>query len=221
MKSSLLPSWNFRKSALLCVFPVALVFSATAEAAVDLDGEDFRIYCGYLDALEEPAVKKLKSGKAKDRKIAKMAKMSVKNLKARVEKSAAFGATCDEIGKKIEVDAKKAIEKALPNRIHLFVLDYSDPSHVVAAVTWRGIIKDKLIEEASVLARTLSDEAKIVRTIAVRGIDPRAADKDADEATWFEAKISTMRAQRIDKDKIPRFAQSRYRRLFDGIVEKK
>ena len=220
MKPSSLPSWTLRKSAMLCALPMALAFAAPAEAAVDLDGEDFRIYCGYLDALEEPAVQKLKNTKAKDQKIAKMAKMSVKELKSRVEKAAPFGATCEEIGKKVEADAKKGIEKALPKRIHLFVLDYSDPSHVVAAVTWRGIAKDKLMEEAATLARTLSDEAKIVRTIAIRGIDPRARDKDADEATWFEAKISANRAKRIEKDKISRFAKTRYRRLFDGIVEK-
>lgn len=220
MKLSSVSARNLRKNAWLSAVPLAFSLAMPAAAAVELDGEDFRIYCGYLDALAEPAVQKLKSADAKDRKIAKMAKLSVKQLKERVGKAAPFGATCDEIGKKIEVRAKGAVEKALPKRIELFVLDYSDPSHVVAAVTWRGIIKDKLMEEAATLARTLSDEAKIVRTIAIRGVDPRAPDKSADEATWFEAKISRNLAERIQKDKIPDYAKTRYRRLFDGIVEK-
>lgn len=198
---------------------LAVALAGEARAAVDLDAEDFRIYCGYLDALEEPAVKKLK-GKRREAKIARMARMRPKKLMEHVRRAEKFGATCDEIGKKVEADAKAAVEKALPGRIDLFVLDYGDPSHVVAAVTWRGIDKKKLVEEAALIARVLADEAKITRTIAVRGVDPTAPDRQADAATWFEAKISRMRAERIDKAKIPDYAQSRYIRLFDGVVQK-
>lgn len=198
---------------------LVVAIAGDARAALDLEPEDFRIYCGYLDALEQPAVKKLK-GKRRDAKIARMAKMKPKRLMEHVQRAEKYGATCEEIGKKIEADAKAALNKELPGRIDLFVLDYGDPSHVVAAVTWKGIDKKKLVEEAALIARVLADESKITRTIAVRGVDPRAPDRQADEATWFEAKISRMRAERIDKAKIADYAQSRYLRLFDGVVQK-
>lgn len=204
----------------LLALPFALVLALPAQAAAELDGEDFRIYCGYLDALEEPAVKKLKKPAQRDAKIARMAKLSAKRLREHVARGETHGATCDEVGKKVEAEAKAAVDKALPGRVDLFVLDYSDPSHVVAAVTWRGIDKTKLVEEAALLARVLADEAGIARTIAVRGVDPRAPDRGADEATWFEAKISRVRAERIDKAKISDYAQSRYLRLFDGVIQK-
>lgn len=200
--------------------PCVLAAAATpAYAAVDLEQEDFRIFCGYLDALEDPAVQKLQAGK-REAKIAKMAKLKPAKLREHVARAEKVGATCDELGKKVEADAKSVLDRALPGRIGLFVLDYSDPSHVVAAVTWKGIDKKKLVEEAALIARLLAEEAKITKTIAIRGVDPRAVDMKADEATWFEAKISRMRAERIDKDKIPTYAQSRYLRLFDGVVQK-
>lgn len=202
--------------ALLCVCAGA----SSARAAADLDGEDFRVYCGYLDAQEEPSVQALKKPEQRDAKVAKMAKLPVKQLRHHVERAAAFGATCDEIGKRLEKQAENAIRKALPGRIHLFVLDYSDPSHVVAAVTWKGLSKPKLVEEAALLAHVLARRTKIVRTIALRGIDPRAADPNADDATWFEAKISQMRADKIEKAKIADYAKTRYLRLFDGVVQR-
>lgn len=217
-------AWNRSTLARLqlvrCVV-VAIVFGlfALPAAAEDLAPDDFRVFCGYLDALERPEIKKLKA-KQRDARIARMAKMSVEKLRASVQRVKAVGATCDEVGKLFEERAKAAIQKAMPGRIALFVLDWGDPSHVVAAVTWKGIDKSKLVQEASLLAKVLADEAPIVTTIAVRGVDPRVKDPASDEAMWFEAKISRTRALRIDKDRIADFADRRYIRLFDGVVQK-
>ena len=112
--------------------------------------------------------------------------MKLPVLLGAVEKGGRVGSTCDEIGKKVEVDAKAAVESALPGRVVVFNFDDSDPSHVVAQVTWLGVDKKKVLEEASLLAVTLSSEAKITKTIAIRAVDPGATDKLADEAMWWE-----------------------------------
>lgn len=197
------------------VLAAAAISAVPAHAAVDLTEEEFRLYCGYLDAIEQPAVAKLK-GKARDQKVAALAKVKLPVLLAAVEKGGRAGTTCDEIGKKVQVDAKAAVEAALPGRVVVFNFDDSDPAHVVAQVTWLGIDKKKVVEEASLLAVALANEAKITKTIAIRAVDPGAADKLADEAMWWEAKITRPNAARIDKAKIADYALTRYTRLFDG-----
>jgi len=202
-------------------FAVALAAlpAVPAAAAVDLGEEEFRLYCGYLEASADPAMAKLKPA-ARDDKIAKKAKVKPKVLKEAVTKGEAAGASCDAITKRVDVDVKAALEKALPGRVSFYELDASDPAHVVVRVAWLGIDKKKLLEEASLVAATVIKEAPMVKTMALRGVDPSAADKNADEAGWFDAKISGLNARRIDVPKIWEYAATRYRRLFDGIVER-
>ena len=197
-----------------------LLFGLQAHASVELNEEEFRLYCGYLDALGKPDIQKVKNQKAKDAKIAKMAKVKPAVLASAVEKGGKAGATCDEIGKSAAADAKAALDSALPGRIVLFDLDASDPSHVVARVSWLGVDKKKLTEEAALVATILATEAPITKTIALRGLDPAAADKNADDAGWFDAKITRLNAARIQKDKIFEYAETRYARLFDGVVRR-
>jgi hypothetical protein len=201
----------FRPTILLAAVLAAL----PAAAAVDLDEEGYRLYCGYLDALEQPAIQKL-SGKKKDAQIAKMAKVSPKKLLEAVSKGEVAGATCDEVAKRVKKDAKTALDAALPGRIQFFEIDETDPSHVVASVRWLGVDQKKLFDEASLIAFVLSREAPIVKTIAIRAVDPQAKDSTADEAIWLEARITRMIALRIQKEKIADYAQSRYKQLFDG-----
>lgn len=190
-----------------------------ASAAIEIGEEDFRLYCGYLDALEKPDIQKLKD-KARDAKIAKMAKVKPAQLSAALSKGQKAGATCSEITKAAQSDAKAALDKALPGRVYFFELDASDPSHVLASVGWLGIDKKKLIEEASLVASTIALAAPMTKTIALRGADPSAADRTVDGAGWFDAKISNVNARRIDQPKIWEYAATRYRRLFDGVVER-
>lgn len=203
-----------------CLSLATLLASGAGIAGPDVTGEDYRLFCGYLDALEDPKVKALKTEAQRDQRIAKMAKLSVPKLKAAVAKVEKLGATCDEVGKKLEADALAALQKALPGRIAVYQLDYSSPDHVVALLTWKGGDKKQLEEEASLVAWTIADAAPIVRTIAVRGVNPLVKDADSDEATWFEAKITRDRAARIDVKSIKDFADTRYIRLFDNVVRK-
>ncbi len=199
---------------------VAAVFAAMpSAAALDLGEEDFRLYCGYLDAVKDPAIEKLNDKKRID-KISKKAKVKAKVLSAAIEKGQAAGNSCEAIVTSVNDNVKAALDKALPGRISLYDIDASDPSHVVVRVAWLGIDKKKLIEEASLVAATVIEHAPMTKTMALRGVDPSAADKTADEAGWFDAKISGLNARRIDVPKIWEYAATRYRRLFDGIVER-
>lgn len=204
-----------RPTLVLAALALAAVTAGPAAAVVDLDEEGFRLYCGYLDALEQPAIQKL-SGKKRDAAIAKMAKVPPKKLTEAVKKGEVAGSTCDEIGKRVKQDAKTALDAALPGRIQFFEIDETDPSHVVASVRWLGVDSKKLYHEASLIAFVLSREAPIVKTIAIRAVDPQAKDSTADEAVWLEARITRMIATRIQKDKIVDYAESRYKQLFDG-----
>ncbi len=202
------------------VFAVMALFTfATGVQAGELQKltpEDYRLFCGYMDALDNPKVAKLK-GKKRDRKIAKMAKMRVKKLMKSVNKVKEHGATCDEVGKMFEGKSKKAVEAALPGRVDLYYFDASDPSHVVASVRWTGGDRKKLVQEAALLAKAVSESASIVKTIAIRGVDPRSEDRASDAAIWFEATMTASRANNIDKGKIKDYADRRYIRLFDGV----
>jgi hypothetical protein len=198
---------------------LAILPSLAADAAVDLGEEEFRLYCGYLDATADPALAKLKPA-VRDDKIAKKAKVKPKVLQDAVAKGEAAGSTCEAIATRINGDVKAALDKAMPGRVSFYELDASDPTHVVVRVAWLGIDKKKLLEEASLVAATVVKEAPMVKTMALRGVDPSAADKNADEAGWFDAKISGLNARRIDVPKIWEYATTRYRRLFDGIVER-
>ncbi|MFZ9889786.1 MAG: hypothetical protein ACO3JL_20005 [Myxococcota bacterium] len=213
-----LPSFS---SLLAAALTTSVVLGAnTAHAAPEVGAEDFRLFCGYLDALSDPKVQALKSDQQRDAKVAKLAKVSPKQLRDAVDRAQKLGATCEEVGKKIEADAGSAVKRALPGRVLLYVIDFDDPDHVVAAVTWTGADKKLLEEEAALLAKTLATEVPIVRTIALRGVNPLAADKEAEEATWFEAKINKGRADRIDASQIKDFADTRYIKLFDNVVRR-
>jgi hypothetical protein len=188
-----------------------------SSSAIELSAEDYRVYCGYLDALERDDIKKL-SKKRRDKKIAKLAKMKLRKMKKSVSRGEQVGTTCDEVGKLFEDRSQKALKKAMPGQIGLYILDYSDPSHVVASVRWRGIKKKRLVQEASIIARTLADEVPIAKTIVMRAVNPRVKDPTADVAMWFEARTSPDRAKKmIDMNRIKDFADSRYIRAFDGV----
>jgi hypothetical protein len=207
--------------AALCSFTLALPSGAKIEP--ELTRDDFYLYCGYLTELENPKIAKIRSKKAQNKKIARRAKVGVKKLQAAVAKGEQVGATCDEIGKKYESEAMDALksQKAFAGRVMMkqFYVDWSTPDHVVIGVTWNGGDKKKLVQEASLLASVLVEAAPIAKTIALRAVNPRAPDKTKDEAIWWEAKISSDRATRIDRERIEDFADRRYIRLFDGVKD--
>lgn len=203
---------------------LTLALPASAEKSDALTREDFYLYCGYLVELDKAKYQKIKSDRVKLKRIARAARVGRGKMKKAVHKGTKVGATCDEVGKVYETAAKEALKKetSLAGRIlwDTYVLDWSTPDHVVVAVTWTGADKKKLVQEASLIAKRLADAAPIAKTIAIRAVNPRAKDKTSDDAVWWEAKTSPSRAGRIDVKRIPDFADRRYIRLFDGVVDK-
>src|SRR5438309_763896 len=93
-----------------------------APATVDMNEDEFRLYCGYLDVISgNPDIAKLPDTK-RNKKIADMAKVKPAALTSAVTKGTTFGATCDEVGKKAEADTKAALDAAMPKRISVFKL---------------------------------------------------------------------------------------------------
>jgi hypothetical protein len=203
-------------TAALLALSLSLPAAASSSSLDGITGEDYRLFCGYMDALERDDIKKLK-GKARDKKIAKLAKMSASKLMKSVKKVQTKGATCDEVGKIAESESKSAIEAALGPRVLLYVLDYSDPSHVVASVVWMAMDQKKVVQEAATIAKTLADTVPIAKTIAIQAMKPGEKDPKNKAAVWFEAKAGPKRVANIDPKRIKDFADSRYIRLFDGV----
>ena len=217
-----------RRTTGLFIFSAFILGSyADAQASsVDLKPDDYRVFCGYLDALEAPEIQKLKP-KQRDAKIAKLAKLKLKNLKTHIERARKYGETCEEVGKKakevIGIQAKAAFGD---NRVEYFDLDISDPSHVVVSARW--IAKDKRLVhvEGLVLAHALAQESSIAKTIAIRGVDPKAENSKSDEAGWFEGKGTPDRFMHINVARIKKLKPhqakqaDRYLRVFDGLVRK-
>jgi hypothetical protein len=202
--------------AALLALSLAVPAAASSSSLEGISGEDYRLFCGYMDALERDDIKKLK-GKRRDKKIAKLAKLPRKKLMKAVNKVKEKGATCDEVGKLAETESQKAVDAVLGKRVLLYVLDYSDPSHVVASVVWMAMDQKKVVQEAATLAKTLADTVPIAKTIAIQAMKPGEKDPKNKAAVWFEAKAGPKRVAKIDPKRIKDFADSRYIRLFDGV----
>jgi hypothetical protein len=193
---------------------IVLALNAAAPVAKDtLTPEDFRIYCGWLTEKDKDETKGLSKDKQMA-KVAKLAKVNPKQLKAVVEKGQKAGDSCESIKSDLEKRAKDVLaSSAMGKRLESFQLDMEDPSHVVAYVSWKGDQEKKLEEEASLIAWAVGANAPIVRTLSARAVDP----KDG-ETALFEGKMSSENMGKIEKDRIDSFADSRYVKLFDGVV---
>lgn len=200
----------------MLVTTFAFVLSLAPAAALPKDAlspEDFRVYCGWLTEIGKDDTKGLSKDKQMA-KVAKLAKVNPKQLKAVVEKGQKAGESCEAIKAALEKKAQEAIAGTpIGKRLESFQLDMEDPSHVVAYVSWKGDQEKKLEEEASLIAWAVVSNATIVRTLSARAVDP----KDG-ETALFEGKMSNENMGKIEKERIDSFADSRYVKLFDGVV---
>jgi hypothetical protein len=76
------------------VFPVVLIglltSSTMATPSVVVTAEEYRLVCGYEEALKEPAMQKIHSDKAKLKKIAAKAKVKPAKMEAALQKSSKY-----------------------------------------------------------------------------------------------------------------------------------
>ncbi len=202
-----------RTAILLSIF--MFTFSQTIFAS-NLSADDYRVFCGYEDALKDPKIAKLSASK-QWLKVAKMAKMKKSALQTAVKNAQAVGDSCAAIGKKMSAQYEQAIKKVLPGRVQWAQLDVSDPAHIVAGVRWVGGDKKKLVEEATLLAVKMHETAQFSKTLALRAVVPGEKAGSENPRIWYEATMASERAKNIDPKRIKDFANSRYSRLFDGV----
>jgi hypothetical protein len=210
---------SWRHAALASTLVMAFTLPLSARAEADLTAKDFYVFCEYQEAIDTKAYRNL-SPKRRDKKMAKKARMSLKKLRGHLKKAGAYGDTCEEVGKHFRDKAEAAVKKELPGRIQDFHMDLRTPDKVVVLIRFQGVLKKDVVADASLVAWAVHQSAPIVWTTAVRGVDPQAPDPMADNAIWFEGKISQTRAQQIKKKRIASFANTRYVKLFDGVKQK-
>ena len=108
------------------------IFVSVPASAADLNEEEYRLYCGYLEAVKNPATAKLK-GKAQTDKIAKIAKVKPQVLADAVDRGAAAGSSCESIAEQTKASVKAGLDAVLPGRISFYDLDASDVAWLAAS----------------------------------------------------------------------------------------
>lgn len=183
--------------------------AAPGAGAATLSADDFRVYCGWLAAVEEDEVKGL-SRKKQLNKVSKMAKMPAKKLGAVVKKGEKAGSNCADIAKAMEAQVRGQFKdgpQPMVDRVDLLTLDIEDPSHVVAYVTWRVEDPKKVEEEAATAAWAVISGAPIVTTLSM------SAKRDG--LPVFEGLISANNARLIDKGRINSLSDGPYAKFFE------
>jgi hypothetical protein len=182
--------------------PVPVAASAEEGA---LAASEFKLYRDYLDALEDARVQKLKQS-ARLAAIAKNFRVPEKKLRAAVEKAEAAGGA-KAIQAKNEETLKAALAPAFGDRLKEARVDCSH-GHVVTYVAWTLDKKDQLDEEAALAAARAVKAAPVTSTVALWALEG--------ETKVYEAKISADAARNINEARIKDFADTRYRKLFEG-----
>ena len=196
--------------ALLTTAGLAL-WSLPATAAEAMTPDDFRVYCGYLEAQQEPALAKLAT-KARDAKIAKLAKVTPAKLKILVQRGEAWGASCEDITKQLEQKIQGALQETrLKGRVEFVEITGEQWDQMVVRIRWKGE-EDRFVEEEAATAAQVTYELfPMVHTMACAAYDPHNKDE-----SLFEGIISNTRMANIQKDRIETFADTRYIKLFDN-----
>lgn len=198
---------------------LSMVLAGTTASADDLSTLTRQDYYGgayYQNALEHPAIQKIKSDKKKLDRVAKDLGWKPKKLKEAVAKY-------DAIEGDIEALATNAIKSALAkSRVKGRVLDVlintSEPKHVVVYIRWRGSQSGDTLKEASAIAHEVSTATPFVSTLSLAAIHPKAA-AESKEPVW-SAKIGFESMGKIQPNRIDDYADRLYARLFEGVEAK-
>lgn len=185
--------------------------SAPAAAADAMTPEDFRVYCGYLEARQDPAIAKL-GASARDAKIAKLAKVKPTTLKQVVKRGESWGDSCEAITKEAEQKIQQGLQDTrLKGRVEFVEITGEQWDQMVVRIRWKGE-EDRFVEEEAATAALLTYELfPMVHTMACAAYNPHNKDE-----SLFEGIISNTRMANIQKDRIETFADTRYIKLFDN-----
>lgn len=208
-------------SSLALVGGLALLVGAAPQAQASelrsLTRQDYYGGAYYRNALEHPAIQKIKSEDGKLQRVAKDLGWKPKQLKEAVAK---FDAVDGDIEALATSAIKSALEKTgLKGRVLDVLINSAEPKHVVVYVRWRGNVSGDMVKEASTIAYEVSQATPFVSTLSLAAIHPKA-DKGSKEAVWsgkigFES-MGRIQPKRIDDGSADRL----YARLFEGVESK-
>lgn len=195
----------------LCTGGVAIAADVT-----ELSPDEFYGAAYFKTALEHPKVAKQKSEAKQIALVARDLGWKKAKLAAAIEKVRGLGGDPTEL-------AKASLMKAFEgSRVKGQVLDVlfnaSEPKHVVIYVRWRGSKSKEVVKEASTIAHLVSEKAPFVSTLSLAAIHPSAGD-DSKTSVW-EGKIAGTAMSRINPDRIDRYADRMYARMFEEVKSK-
>lgn len=190
---------------------LALSTARIAAASEIMSPEEFRLYCGYLTAQQDAKVQKLPHRKQLP-KIARMAGVRAKKLKAIIKKGETWTGTCEDISKQAEKDIKAALEKSrVKGRVEFVEVSGAEWDQMVVRIRIMGA-EDRFVEEdAATAAYWTHKKYPMVSTMACAVFNPLNPKE-----SWFEGIISNARMGNIQESRIENFSDSRYMRLFDN-----
>lgn len=189
---------------LLGIFLSGGAGQASARSAVS--AAEFALYMDWINGRQDPRLKDL-SDSQRMRKIAVNLGVRVADIVAAVSKVTPVAATIAE-------DTTVALRRSLAStplqgRILDLAVD-AGQSHVIAHIKWRcGPLHD-LEQEAAYAGWASAAAASVVATTVVWCVNTKGTK-------LFSARAANSGLMRITKTSIPRFAKSRYIRIFEGV----
>jgi len=183
-----------------------LITSTGVTYAGRLNSEDYSLARDWYDGKEDPRLEKF-SEKNKKKKIAKSLGVTVSRLEEATRRyEAAIGALKDGTEKAIRTNLSKT---PIAERILSVELN-TETRQAVAFVQWTCGDKRDVDQEASYVAWAVSKAAQVAEILGLWCVD-KAKTKQ------FSAQIGRTGFTRIDKERIGRFASTRYARLFEQV----
>tara|TARA_Y100001934_G_C12010707_1_gene612142 strand:- start:121 stop:660 length:540 start_codon:yes stop_codon:yes gene_type:complete len=173
---------------------------------MEITVEEYRSYRAWVDGKEDPRLAKL-SDEAKLKKIARQEKLKLSVLKTRIAK-------VEPVIGDIGPDTQQAIRNALSqtvvaSRVREIEVN-TDSDYVVAYVKWECGDKRDIDTEAAYVAWAASQSGEIIKVLGLWCVN-------SNDTKLYSAQIGREGFMRIAKRSIPRFARSRYVRLFQGV----
>lgn len=208
--------------------PVARAFTAAAAltgllslgaapgAATDVSEVTAEEYYGaayFQNALEHPKVAEQKSERRRIALVARDIGWNRRKLAAAIEKVRGLDGDPTELAKAALMSAFEA--SRVKGRVLEVLFNDSEPKHVVCYVRWRGSKGKEAVKEASTIAHLTAKHAPFVSTLSLAAIHPKSAE-DTKTSVW-EGKIARTAMERISPDRIDRYAERLYARMFEDV----
>jgi hypothetical protein len=178
--------------------------NAQAEPSFGFTADEYRLYIDWRDGCLDPRLAGA-SDASKLKKIASNLGVNTEYLQNIISR---VGLESGSMRQRLESALQEALQSTpLANRADLVTVN-TDSGHVVAGVRWKCDVAQGIFEDAAYAAWAASQAGSWVSTAGLWCVDHSGVNQ-------FSATIGRSGMIRIDRDEIPRFAASRYMRLFE------